>query len=77
MKKTFTIVCEMEARWIPYFLGMLERMQRNGNIGHSEEVGIYSDGDADFRPKFKYPAGYSIQLLPTEERLEGVLFDAG
>lgn len=29
-------------------------MEYNGNVGHSEIVGFYSDGDGDFRPKFKF-----------------------
>lgn len=53
MKKTFIIECTMEERWIDTFCSMLRKMENNGNLGHSEEVGIYSDGDGDFRPKFK------------------------
>ena len=33
---------------------MLDLMERNGSIGHSEYVGLYSDGDGDFRPIFEY-----------------------
>lgn len=52
MNKSFTLECEMEERWIPYFLAFLEDMQACGNIGHSEILGFYADGDGDFRPKF-------------------------
>lgn len=54
MKKTFNITCEMEERWIPAFLKMLDSMEYCGNIGHSEFIGLYSDGDGDFRPHFYY-----------------------
>ena len=50
---TFTIECTMKERWVPHFLSMLNYMQYLGNIGSSRKVGIYSDGDGDFRPKFK------------------------
>lgn len=53
MKKKFTIEVEMEERWIDYFMSMLNRMEYLGNLGASRTVSIYSDGDGDFRPKFK------------------------
>lgn len=43
---------EMDNRWVPTFLSFLRTMEFNGNIGHSETLAIYSDGDGDFRPKF-------------------------
>lgn len=49
----FTIECEMEDRWVQPFLTMLKRMESDGNIGHSEYVGIFADGDGDFRLKFE------------------------
>ena len=49
----FTIECEMKKRWIPHFVGMLKIMQVLGGWGSSRVVGIFSDGDGDFRPKFK------------------------
>ena len=54
MKRNFTIHCNMEERWIASFIKMLETMERNGSIGHSEFVGLYADGDGDFRPEFFY-----------------------
>lgn len=51
-EKTFNIKVTMEERWIPHFCSMLKRMEHNGKIGHSEYVGLYSDGDGDFRPIF-------------------------
>jgi len=53
-KVSFTVKCEnMTAEWANCFLSMLDRLQYNGSIGHSEEVAIFSDGDGDFRPRFK------------------------
>lgn len=52
----FTIQCAMEERWVASFIKMLESMRYCGNIGHSEYIGLYSDGDGDFRPKFYYDA---------------------
>lgn len=49
----FTIDVEMQERWVPYFLSLLHKMQSDGNIGHSEMLGFYADGDGDFRPRFK------------------------
>lgn len=54
MEREFTIHCKMKERWIASFIKMLDLMERNGSIGHSEYVGLYSDGDGDFQPKFTY-----------------------
>ena len=35
------------------FMSMLKYMEMLGNNGSSRQVGIYSDGDGDFNPKFK------------------------
>lgn len=50
----FTIKCSMKDRWVPYFISFLKRMSADGEIGHSELIGFYADGDGDFRPKFKF-----------------------
>ena len=77
---TFTIKCDMEQRWVPYFLGMLQYMEQLGGLGGSRKVTFYSDGDGDFRPKF------SVDDIPIKETeyTEGVIdsegnnfFDAG
>lgn len=52
-KRKFTIECEIPERWVDDFCTMLNSMQSFGNLGHSGVVGIYADGDGDFRPKFK------------------------
>ena len=50
---TFNIQVTMNERWINDFCSMLKWMESCGNQGHSSIVGFYSDGDGDFRPKFK------------------------
>ena len=51
--KEFTIKVRMQERWIPHFMSMLKYMESLGSFGCSRKVGIYSDGDGDFRPKFE------------------------
>lgn len=53
-KEKFTIQVEMNKRWVPYFLGMLKRMQRCGYLGMSRSVSFYADGDGDYRPEFEW-----------------------
>lgn len=79
MKKTITIECAMEERWIPSFCAMLKWMQRNGEIGHSEYVGIYSDGDGDFRPNFTWFEKINLNDTIKVSNPSGqmVMFDAG
>lgn len=76
MKKKFTVECEMEERWVPYFLSMLNAMESYGIAGTSREVGIYSDGDGDFRPKFKPDIEYE-KKLPVKNEHGNIIFDAG
>ena len=73
--KEFTIKCKMNERWIPHFLGMLKSMERLGGLGGSRWVRFYSDGDGDYRPKFKWNLTFwekikilfgSADLLPKE-----------
>lgn len=54
MERNFTIHCKMNERWIASFIKMLDSMAYCGSIGHSEYIGLYSDGDGDFRPTFNY-----------------------
>ena len=54
MEKEFTIHCKMKDRWVATFIKMLKSMEYCGNIGHSEYVGLFSDGDGDFQPKFTF-----------------------
>lgn len=78
MEKTFTIEATMEERWIPQFLNMLGAMQENGAIGHSGVVGMYADGDGDFRPKFRVDMYYG-KVEPSERtdyKIDAI-YDAG
>lgn len=79
IKKTFTIECTMEERWIDTFCSMLKKMENNGNLGHSEEVGIYSDGDGDFRPKFKIETDFKkVEPIRFDEvNISRSFYDAG
>ncbi len=76
MNMKFTIECEMNERWVPHFLSMLLHMEHLGIIGGSREVGIYSDGDGDFRPKFRTNIDFEIQEPSRNER-GNHLYDAG
>lgn len=72
----FTVVCRMKRRWASQFLGMLKHMQRLGNAGSSRSIGIFSDGDGDFRPRFDF----TVDAEPAEGLLDGqgnCWFDAG
>ena len=81
MEKTFTVTCTMEERWIDTFMSMLNKMESDGKLGHSEIIGFYSDGDGDFRPEFKSDIDWNkVEGIDTERptlsRL-GILYDAG
>lgn len=76
-KKKFTIEVEMEERWIPHFLGMLKRMEYLGDIGSSRYVGIFADGDGDFRPEFTWDTELPKPADPINEHKGDTLFDAG
>ena len=86
MEKKFTVECEMEERWIPHFLSMLEEMHRCGAQGSSRIVAFYSDGDGDYRPRFSTDYEYEFQKPSYRNDYErkgievpkiGSLFDAG
>ena len=72
----FTMRVKMQTRWVPYFLGMLQRMQRLGSIGSSREITFFSDGDGDFRPRFEWDL--DVQTQPGHEKPNGdAYYDAG
>lgn len=75
MIKRFTIECEINEQWINVFCSMLKRMELDGNVGHSEVVGIYSDGDGNFRPKFNINTSYRIVKPRHEDNLKSI-YDA-
>lgn len=80
MVKRFTVECEMNERWVDYFCSMLKNMQDLGNIGASDYVAIYSDGDGDFRPQFYFDINYdSVEPVNNEfTKNTGIIaYDAG
>lgn len=50
----FTIKCSMKDRYVPCFIAFLKRIEEDGEIGESELIGFYAEGDGDFRPKFEF-----------------------
>lgn len=60
-KIKLNIKAEFEERWLDDFCSMLKWMESCGNIGHSSLVAFYSDGDGDFRPKFKFNKEFKIK----------------
>lgn len=80
--RKLTIEVEMRARWVPYFVDMLTIMEYLGNVGSSRAITFYSDGDGDFRPKFKIDGKpVDTKNIKTEEILKdhkiNYLIDAG
>ncbi len=76
----FTIECEMKDRWVQPFLSMLKTMEYDGRAGHSELVGLYADGDGDFRPQFRVTGVEGIERFspPMPKKYAGgdKMFDA-
>lgn len=75
------VTFKMKKRWLPAFIGMLQGMERNGNIGHSGYVSIFADGDGDFRPEFRtYANNKPVNIEPQKPKMCSVntnLYDAG
>jgi len=74
---TFTITCTMRRRWANQFLSMLKYMQFLGSVGGSREVGIYSDGDGDFNPKFVWDESLPSDAKPIKDDDGNRFYDAG
>ena len=73
----FTVNVEMADRWVPHFLGLLERMRHLGAIGSSRSVVFFADGDGDFRPQFTWSTDLPAPSSATST-VDGVsTFDAG
>ena len=73
---TFTVTCTMKRRWADQFLSMLAYMQACGEQGRSRQVGIYADGDGDFRPKFATDYSYTT-AMPKNDNNGDRLYDTG
>lgn len=74
--KTFNVECTMKERWIPYFISFLKKMQYNGLVGHSGVVAFMSDGDGDFRPKFKSNIEFNVVSSKSSTQKPEYFFDA-
>lgn len=75
--RRFTIDCEIPERWVNDFCAMLKTMEYFGGIGHSGVVGIYADGDGDFRPRFNIQTVYDENMTPLDKHKPMAIFDAG
>ncbi len=73
----FTIEVEMKDRWVPRFLAMLKYMQQLGSLGGSRMISFYSDGDGDFRPKFKWDPSLPSDAKPIKDDNGDRTYDAG
>ena len=74
---TFTIKVTMKSRWVTHFLAMLKHMQYLGSVGSSRQVGIYADGDGDFRPKFEWDDNLPCDAKPVRDDNGDRFYDAG
>lgn len=73
----FTIKVKMRRRWVSHFCSMLNYMEQLGNLGSSRKVGMFSDGDGDFRPKFKIDIPYKLVEPIDGEESGNHIYDAG
>ena len=53
-KVKFNISCEVDEMFAPILVAMLKRIEQDGNRGHSEFVGIFTDGDGTDKATFKF-----------------------
>lgn len=74
---TFAIKATMGKRWVGAFCSMLKRMEYDGNIGHSECVAMFSDGDGDFRPTFDIGVEFDETEPRRCDRRLSQVYDAG
>ena len=77
-KRKFIIECEVPERWVNDFCALLTSMQSFGNLGHSGVVGIYADGDGDFRPKFNIQTDWDRTKATKLDKFNPMtIYDAG
>ena len=74
--RKFVIECEIPERWVNDFCTTLATMEYFGNIGHSGVVGIYADGDGDFRPIFDIKTEFD-KTCSLEKFKPMTIYDAG
>jgi hypothetical protein len=51
-------------------------MEKLGSRGSSREVGLFADGDGDFRPKFEFDIEFE-EVSPASEHDGNRIYDAG
>lgn len=74
----FTIQADIPDRWVDTFCSMLKKMEWDGNVGHSEKVSLYADGDGDFRPKFNFSCKwYRVEPVNEDAEENETFYDAG
>jgi hypothetical protein len=71
------ITAKMKRRWVPYFLGLLQKMNYNGLIGQSSKLVFNSDGGGDFRPEFDWDGDHSTIISCVKDKHGNDYFDAG
>ena len=74
-----TIIADIPDRWVPTFLGFLDRLRYCGSVGMSRNTTIYADGDGDFQPKFDITSDCELPTPsePSEDIRGNQVFDAG
>ena len=76
--RKFIIECEVPERWVNDFCAMLMTLQSFGQQGHSGVVGIYADGDGDFRPAFNIQTDFDQTKAVALNKFKPMtIYDAG
>lgn len=75
----FDLHCKMNKAWANEFLSMLTSMEAAGQIGESRYIGMFADGDGDFRPEFTTSFDWEAREPVSTDRPIKIdrLFDAG
>ena len=58
-----TLNVTITKRWVPAFLGFLNKLSLNSDIGHSSIVAFYADGDGDFNFKVELPTEKNKEFI--------------
>jgi hypothetical protein len=61
--ETICITATMNRRWMPQFVALLKTMQQYGELGHSDNLTFFADGDGDFKPKFEIKSKEEIEKV--------------
>lgn len=65
-----TIKMRCTKHYVPEFIAMLKRMEVDGEVGHSEWLAIYADGDGSMRPKFAIKAPLDVLKAAKNPRVQ-------